>query len=94
MLRIKFRNGLFRVKRPKWRTRLEEMGFSPRYSRFELVLFKRYRVLLIEIGKNPSHKMLYWIEFRICGLGIDYNVEAENNKRWFNSFYDKYWSRY
>ena len=86
MLRIKFRNGLFRARR----TRMEEMG-SPRYSRFELVLFKRYRVLLIEIGKNPSHKMLYWIEFRICGLGIDYNVEAENNKRWFNSFYDKYW---
>ena len=88
MLKIKLKNKLFKFKT----TKLEDMG-SPRYFRFELILFKRYRIVVLEIGKNPSHKKLYWIEFRLCGFGVDYNIETETNKRWFFSCYDKFWKR-
>ena len=60
----------------------------------QLVLFEKYRIIDIDIGErkslasSPRYK---WFEIRIFGLGIDYNIQDE--KRWFNSFYNKLWTR-
>ncbi|QDP60019.1 MAG: hypothetical protein GOVbin4580_39 [Prokaryotic dsDNA virus sp.] len=60
----------------------------------QLVLFERYRIIDIDIGERKSlasSPRYRWFEIRICGLGIDYNIQDE--KRWFNSFYNKLWTR-
>ena len=54
----------------------------------QLVLFEKYRVIDIDIGSRNNN---LWFEIRICGLGIDYNMD--DKKRWFNSFYNKLWTR-
>ena len=60
----------------------------------QLVLFEKYRIIDIDIGErkplasSPRYK---WFEIRIFGLGIDYNIQDE--KRWFNSIYNKLWTR-
>ena len=60
----------------------------------QLVLFEKYRIIDIDIGErkplasSPRYK---WFEIRIFGLRIDYNIQDE--KRWFNSFYNKLWTR-
>jgi hypothetical protein len=72
--------------------------FKNRYTKgvyMQLVLFKKYRVIDIDIGGRYNlydNKMKQkWFEIRICGLGIDYNMD--DKKRWFNSFYNELWTR-
>ena len=69
----------------------------------QLVLFEKYRVIDIDIGSRDNNLLRHeitsrtrkiksrWIEIRIWGLGLDYNIQ--NEKRWFNSFYNKLWTR-
>ena len=75
MLKIALKNKLFKFKK----TKLEKMG-APRYFSFELILFKRYKIILLDLGKNPSARLL-WIELKIFGLGINYNFTTKDKEK-------------
>tara|TARA_R100001129_G_scaffold70972_2_gene48309 strand:+ start:1977 stop:2228 length:252 start_codon:yes stop_codon:yes gene_type:complete len=72
-MNIKVVNKLFKFKK----TELEKRG-APRYFRFELFFFKKYRIIILEFGTNPSEN-LRWIEFKILNKGIDYNFKKKKS---------------